>query len=125
MDDIRTLIQSYLLQITNIDCGVPQPDDLIEDNQTYFGYMLSETYLDGDFDRNYSMQITLNGHLVRRNNDAENTLQIMDTALSELLSVLKQLNFKYSYEDVNIDSNIRKIHITGFVRYNEINNWLI
>lgn len=125
MDDIRTLIQSYLLQITNIDCGVPQPDDLIEDNQTYFGYMLSETYLDGDFDRNYSMQITLNGHLVRRNNDAENTLQIMDIALSELLSVLKKLNFKYSYEDVNIDSNIRKIHITGFVRYNEINNWLI
>ncbi len=125
MDNLRTLIQTQLNAIGDIDSGVPTPDDMIEDNQTYFGYTLSQDYIDGDFDRNYSMQILINGHLVRRNNEAENTLEIIDTALAELLQTLKTLNFKYNFEDVNIDSNIRKIHITGTVRYNEINNWLI
>ena len=125
MNDLRILIQNKLNEIVNVDSGVPCPDDMIEDRQTYFGYSLSQDYIDGDFDNDYSMQITLNGHLVRRNNDAENTVKILDEALTNVLAVLKQLNIKYSYEDVNIDSNIRKVHITGFVRYNEINNWLI
>ena len=125
VNDIRTLIQSKLNELVNVDCGIPCPDDMIEDRQTYFGYSLSQDYIDGDFSRNYSMQITLNGHLVRRNNDAENTVQIIDEALESVLSTLKALNIKYTYEDVNIDRNIRKVHITGFVRYNEINNWLV
>ena len=101
------------------------PDEMIEDNQTYFGYTLSENYIDSDFDRNYSMQLSINGHLVRKNNNAENTLQVIDEALNSLLSVLKGLNIKYNFEDVSMNDNTRKVHITGYVRYNEINNWLI
>lgn len=125
MNDLRTLIQGKLSELQNVDCGIPCPDDMIEDEQTYFGYSLSEDYIDGDFGKNYSMQVTINGHLVRRNNDAENTVQIIDEALENVLGVLKALNIKYTYEDVNIDRNIRKVHITGYVRYNEINNWLV
>ena len=98
---------------------------MIEDGQTYFGSTLSQDYLDGDFDKHYSMQVTLSGHLVRKNNNIENTLNILDTALEQLLAALKSLNFKYNYEDVSLNDNVRKIHVTGIVRYNEINNWLI
>lgn len=98
---------------------------MIEDGQTYFGYTLSQDYIDGDFDKHYSMQVTLSGHLVRKNNNIENTLNILDTALEQLLAALKSLNFKYNYEDVSLNDNVRKIHVTGIVRYNEINNWLI
>lgn len=125
MEDLRIMIQARLATIANVDSGVPMPDEMIEDNQTYFGYTLNQNYIDGDFNRNYSMQLSINGHLVRKNNNAENTLQIIDEALSSLLGVLKGLNFKYNFEDVNINDDIRKIHITGYVRYNEINNWLI
>ena len=125
MDSLRQLIQTRLNAVNTVDSGAPFPDDMIEDGQTYFGYSLNQNYIDGDFDKNYSMQITINGHLVRKNNDVENTLSILDTALESILSALKSLNFKYSYEDVSISNDIRKIHISGVVRYNEINHWLI
>lgn len=125
MDSLRRLIQETLDVIPDVDCGAPFPDDMIEDGQTYFGYTLNQDYIDEDFDGNYSMQITLSGHLVRKNNNVENTLSIMDSALEELLEALKSLHFKYSYEDVSLNDNVRKIHVTGVVRYNEINNWLI
>lgn len=125
MNDLRILIQSKLNEIQSVDSGVPCPDDMIEDRKTYFGYSLSQDYIDGDFDKDYSMQLTLNGHLVRRNNDAEDTVKILDEALVNVLTLLKDLNIKYSFADVSIDRNIRKIQITGYVKYNEINNWLI
>ena len=125
MNDIRELIQSRLNAITGLDAGVPIPDDMVEDGKTYFGYTLSEDYIDADFDRNYSMQISIVGHLVRKNNSSENTLSIMDEMLGRLKTALKGLNFTYSYDDVTFSDNVRKIQLSGTVRYNEINNWLI
>lgn len=125
MDTIRKEIQTALANITGLESGVPLPDDMIEYGVTYFGYTLSENFIDSDFDRHYGMQIAINGHVVRRNNNAENTLSILDSALDQIKTALKSLNFTYSYDDVTIDDNIRKIHLTGDVRYNEINNWLI
>ena len=125
MDSLRTLIQAHLETVTEVQSGVPTPDELIEDGQTYFGYSIFQDYIESDFDKNYSMQVSINGHLVRKNNRQENTVLILDEALADILDALKSLNFKYSYEDVTIDNNTHKIHITGYVRYSEINNWLI
>ena len=125
MDEIRRLLQIALQGMEGLNVGVTVPDDVVEDGKTYFGYTLSEDYIDSDFDRNYSMQISLIGFLVRKNNSEEDTLQIMDNALDYIKYALKSLNFTYGYEDVTIDDNVRKIRVTGTVRYNEINKWLI
>lgn len=125
MDEIRRLLQIALQGMEGLDVGVTVPDDVVEDGKTYFGYTLSEDYIDSDFDRNYSMQISLIGFLVRKNNSEEDTLQTMDNALDYIKYALKSLNFTYNYEDVTIDNNVRKIRVTGTVRYNEINKWLI
>lgn len=125
MNEIRELLQSRLNAITGLDAGVPIPDDMIEDNKTYFGYTLSEDYIDSDFNKNYGMQISIVGHLVRKNNSNENTLAIVDEMLAQVKTALKSLNFTYSYDDVTFNDNVRKIQISGTVRYNEINYWLI
>ena len=73
---------------------------MIEDGQTYFGYSLNQDYIDGDFDRNYSMQVTLNGHLVRKNNSmvypfVEN-IKILDSLHNKetIYSYMTNLNLK-------------------------------
>lgn len=124
MEDLRELIQTTLT-IEGLETSVLIPDDMIEDGKTYFEYSLSESYIDGDFDRNYSMQVNLIGYLVRKNNSYEDTLSIMDNMLEEVKTALKSLNFTYRYNDVSIDNNIRKIQLTATVRYNEINYWLV
>ncbi len=125
MNGIRELLQTRLTAIEGLDAGAPIPDDMIVDGKTYFGYTLAEDYIDGDFDKNYSMQISLVGHLVRKNNSRENTLAIIDWTLDNVKQVLKSLNMRYDYDDVTFNDNIRKIQISATVRYNEINNWLI
>ncbi len=121
MKEIRELVQSKLEEISNIDSGVPIPDDIIESGKTYFGYELQEDYQNSDTDSNYTMQITLIGRLVRKDDHTENTLEIMDLAIAELKSKLKELHFRYSIRDVSLDNGIRKMLVSGVVVYNEIN----
>lgn len=125
MNDLRVLIQQTLETVATIDSGIPLADDMVEDNQTYFGYQLMETYIDSDYDKNYSMQVTIIGQLERKANASENTVLILDNALEELINALKSINFKCTYQDVTFDNNIRKISVTGVVRYNQINHFLI
>ena len=125
MDGIRTLIQSKLDELENVNCGVPIPDGMIEQGETYFGYELQETYRNSDLNKRYTMQIDLTGRLVRKDDPEENTLQIMDNALEELKEKLKELNFKYSYNDISFQAGIRKILVKADARYNEQNNTII
>ncbi len=125
MNNLRELIQRTLASVLTVDSGIPLADDMVEDNQTYFGYQLMETYIDGDFDKNYSMQVTLIGQLERKSNVAENTVLILDEALEDLITALKGINIKCTYQDVTFEDNIRKISVTGVVRYNQINYSLI
>ena len=124
MENLRMLIQSALT-IEGIETSVLIPDDMIEDGKTYFEYSLSESYIDRDWDKNSSMQVNLIGYLVRRDNSVENTLSILDNALELVKQALKSINFTYRYSDVSLDKNIRKIQVTGTVKYNEINYWLV
>ena len=122
MDEIRTLIQTKLSELTTIDCGEAIPDGMVENNQTYFGYELQEIWLGSDLNKNYTMEISLTGRLVRRKTMTENTTKIVDEALQELKEKLKELNFKYTYNDINTDNSFKKIYVKGIVHYNEINN---
>ena len=125
MDGIRTLIQAKLSEIQDVNSGVPIPDGMVEDGETYFGYELQETYRNSDLNKRYTMQIDLTGRLVRKDNAEENTLQKMDQALEEIKAKLKELNFKYSYNDISFQDGIRKILVKAEVRYNEQNNTFI
>ena len=124
MNEIRTFIQSKLDEIYGVECGVPIPDSIVEDGKTYFGYELQEDFNSSDCDRNYIMQVSIIGRIVRKEDPTENTLQIVDEALKNIKEKLKEMNFKYSYRDITLDE-FRKIQVTGSVFYNELNKKLV
>ena len=109
---MRNVIQS-LLETTSIECGNFRPDEMLEKNETYFGYQLTNNYVDTDLDSTYEMRPTINGYVSRLEDATENTLEIVDTATREIIDKLKELGFRTTYEDVSIDNGVRKIHITG------------
>lgn len=110
---MRDVIQSLLIS-TNIDCGNFRPDEMLEKGETYFGYQLTNNYIDSDLDSTYEMRSTINGYISRLEDATENTLQIVDTATREIVDKLKELGFRTTYEDVSIDNGVRKIHLTGY-----------
>ena len=122
---MREYIQSKLDEIDDLDSGEPIADDVVEEGKTYFGYDLQETYIDSDYNNNYTMQVNLTGRLVRKINPTENTLAIVDSVLSELKEKFKEINFKYGYQDVTLDNRIKKIVVTAEGIYNEINKKFI
>lgn len=125
MDELRSLIQTKLEEIQDIEVSAEVPDDIIVDNKTYFSYTLNKTYMNSDLNKNFTYRITLNGYLKRKNNTEENTLQIIDNASDSIENKLKDLNIKTSFQDVSVIDNIRKVRVNGEVRYNEINKGLI
>lgn len=122
---MRDFIQSKLSEIVNLDCGELIPDDVIEDNITYFGYMLTHNLEGSDFEENFTYNVVLTGYVIRRKNAEENTTKIVDDMTEEIINKLKEINFRSSYQDVSIDNNIQKIRISGNGRYNEINNKIV
>lgn len=125
METIRNLIQAKLNEIEDVDSGVAIPDGMVKDGQTYFGYELQETYLDSDLGSNYTMELSLTGRIVRRTSKKENTVKIVDNALEQIKAKLKELNFKYTYNDITLDDNFKKTLVKANVKYNELNNTFI
>lgn len=126
MDDIRTQIQTKLNELTTINSGPLKPDGMVEAGETYFGYTLQESYQGEDFEKNYAMEISLTGNLVRKYSSEEDTIKIVDTALEDLKLKLKALNFKYSYNDVSaFQDGFTKIAVRANVKYDELNKTLI
>lgn len=122
---MRTLIQDKLQEIDTIDSGEMVSDDIVEDGITYFGYQINKTFLNGDYERNYTYRVSITGYVTRRIKATENTTQKVDEASEKIIKKLKELNFKCNLEDVSIDNNIKKMKISGYTMYNEINNKLI
>ena len=122
---MRILIQEKLNEIDSIESSEPITDDIVEKNKTYFGYELATSYKDSDLERNNTYRATITGHVIRKRIATENTLEILDNATKDIISKLKELNFKCSFQDVSIDNGIKKIRLTGYVEYNEINNGLV
>ena len=94
---MRTDIQSLLDEITSIETGPEVADDVIEGYTTYFSFSLTENNLGGDTDKNYTYRVNLIGYVKRLVKSDENTLQIVDDAVEDIISKLKEFNIKYSY----------------------------
>lgn len=124
MEELRELIQSEFNKLDDVDCGVAIPDGVVESGVNYFGYELQETYISGDLNGSYLMEVSLTGRLVRRNNTEEDSLKEVYKALESLKGALKNLNFKYSYNDINLDDNFKKVLVKANTRYYETNNRL-
>jgi hypothetical protein len=122
---MREYIQSKLNELSNIEIGPFIPDGMIENKTTYFGYQLQEDYQSSDTDKNDHIRVSIQGFVLRKVSTNEDTLQIIDEASNQIKNKLKELNFKVSLKDVTLDDDIRKIQVTGYVYYNEINNKLI
>ena len=122
---LRQFIQSKLEEITDIDVGTELPDDMLVDNQVYFSYLLQTSFNDSDFDRNYTYDVTIIGYLKLKSSVDIDSLSVIDNAQKKLKNKLKEINFKASFNDVSIIDNIRKVQVTAYARYNEINNGLL
>ena len=122
---MRVYIQTKLNELSNIEIGPFIPDGMIENKTTYFGYQLQEDYQNSDMDKNDHIRVSIQGFVLRKVSTNEDTLQIIDEASNQIKNKLKELNFKVSLKDVTLDDDIRKIQVTGYVYYNEINNKLI
>ena len=122
---MRVYIQTKLNEISNIEIGPFIPDGMIENKTTYFGYQLQEDYQSSDMDKKDHIRVSIQGFILRKVSTNEDTLQIIDDASKEIKNKLKELNFKVSLKDVTLSDDIRKIQVTGYVYYNEINNKLI
>ena len=122
---MRVYIQTKLNELANIEIGPFIPDGMIENGTTYFGYQLQEDYQSSDMDKNDHIRVSIQGFVLRKVSTSEDTLQIIDEASNQIKNKLKELNFKVSLKDVTLTDDIRKIQVTGYVYYNEINNKLI
>lgn len=122
---MRSFIQSKLNEIPNIDSGGFVPEGIIEMGVTYFGYELQSNFQSQDYDKNDVRRISIIGFVIRRIKDTEDTLEIIDEATEQITQKLKELNFKVSTQDISLFDNIRKVKVTGYTTFNEINNELI
>lgn len=120
MDELRSLIQQKLEEIQGIEVSAEVPDDIIEENTTYFSYTLSRYYDNGDMNKNYIYRVTLNGFIKRKVDTSENTLQIVDNAQDLIESKLKELDIKCDFQDVSVLDNIRKVRVNGKFKYYEL-----
>lgn len=121
---MREFIQNKLEEIQDVEITSELPDDVLEEGKTYFSYSLQNDYQGSDIDKNYTYRPFILGFVKRVDNLEENTLEIVDNISQDIVNKLKELNIKASYRDVTLD-RIRKIQITGYSLYNEINNMLI
>ena len=136
---IRQYIQDKLNEITDIvvstdnndtetysfEVGTELPDDMLVLDTVYFSYLLTNNYIDEDFEHNSTRRISLIGYLKFKSSSSTDDLLVIDNAQKTLENKLKEINFKISFNDVSIIDNIRKIQVRAYATYNEINNGLI
>lgn len=121
MNDLRKLLQSKLSLIEGLSSGKAKPDDVIEEDEIYFGYELTtKTNNYGIEYRFTDMTITLTGRLVSKNK----SIAVMDAYTTAITGVLKELRFRYTVQDVTNYDYINKVVINGYTSLNEIDNKL-
>jgi hypothetical protein len=121
INDLRKLLQSELKSIKGLSSGKARPDDVIEENEIYFGYELTTSVNDYGMEYEYSdLSIVLTGRLVSKNKSLSN----MDEYSEKIAGILKKLRFKYTIQDVTQYDKINKMIINGRTSLNEINNKL-
>ena len=122
---IRETIQAKLEELDNIVVSTELPDEMLEENVVYFSYLLQENFVDSDFDNNYTYRISLTGYIKIKTSLEVDSLKLVDNARMQIQRKLKDLNIKTSFNDVSIIDTIRKVQVSGYATYNEINNGLL
>lgn len=122
---MREFIQSKLEEIENLEVTTEIPDDILEEDKTYFSFTLYKNYQDSDLNKNYTYSPSLIGFIKRLEKPTENTLAIIDSMQDKIEEKLKEINIKTSFQDVSVDNGIRKTRCIGDCLYNEINNRLV
>ena len=122
---IRETIQKKLEELNDIVVSTELPDEMLEENVVYFSYLLQENFVDSDFDNNYTYRISLTGYIKIKTSLEVDSLKLVDNARMQIQSKLKDLNIKTSFNDVSIIDAIRKVQVSGYATYNEINNGLL
>ena len=122
---IRETIQKKLEELNDIVVSTELPDEMLEENVVYFSYLLQENFVDSDFDNNYTYRISLTGYIKIKTSLEVDSLKLVDNARMQIQSKLKDLNIKTSFNDVSIIDAIRKVQVSGYATYNEINNELL
>ena len=121
---MREDLQDLLNEIQDLQVSTEIPDEILEEGKTYFSFTLQEDYQNSDYDNNYTYRVSIIGFLKRKKDNTENTLEILDNKTKEIIEKFKEFNFKCSYRDESALDYIKKIRITGYATYNEINNKL-
>lgn len=121
VNNLRKLLQSKLSNIEGLTSGRAKPDDVVEEDEVYYGYELTTSADNYGLEYKYSeLSITLTGRLVSKNK----SLAVMDSYASQIAEVLKELRFRYTIQDVTQYDNINKLIINGSTSLNEVNNYL-
>jgi len=121
LNDLRKLLQSRLSEIEGLSSGKAKPDDVIEEDEIYYGYELTTSADNYGLEYQFSeLSITLTGRLVSKNK----SVSVMDSYASQIAQVLKDLRFRYTIQDVTNYDYINKVLINGRTSLNEVNNHL-
>ena len=121
-NDFRTMVQSKLSSISNLECGEIIGDDLIKEDVYYFGYKLNTVGLRHNLDYSNKSEMTiLTGYLSTKGG----SLADLDKFTDQIVDKLEELRFLVSTNDITtLDTTVRKVLITGSVRYDYLDGLL-
>lgn len=116
INELKVILQTKLHEITGLTSGPAKPDDIVQENEIYYGYEL--TYKSQTNSVDYSTtdyNITITGRLVSK----DKSLSTMDEYGEAISNVLKDLRFNYTLQDVTSYDNIKKKIINGTASMND------
>lgn len=118
----RILVQEKLKLIDGLDSGEVIGDELIEEGKYYFGYKLKT--IGSRYNLDYSNRnelITLTGYLSTKGG----SLAKLDEFTDAIIDKLSQLRLLCTSDDISVlDTKVRKVLITGNVRYDYLDGLL-
>lgn len=122
INNFRRLMQDQLNKIPDLEAGEVVGDDFIEEGQYYFGYKLSTAGQRYNLDYSDRRElISITGYLSTKGG----SLSKMDEFTDAIIDVLSNLRILATATDITtLDTKVRRVLITGSVRYNSIDGLL-
>lgn len=121
-NNFRILVQGKLNLINDLESGEVVSDELIEEGKYYFGYRIRHT--GSSFNLDYSNRrdnIMITGYLSTKGG----SLAKLDAFTDEIVNKLGELRIICTHDDISaIGSKVRKVLITGYVNYDNLDNLL-
>lgn len=121
MNDFRTMIQTELSKIENLNCGKIISDDAIQVGTFHYGYEVSSSVLSKSIGYdNDNMILTITGYLTTKGD----TLKKFDDFTDSICEALSKLNVKTTTQDITTYDTTRKALISGTVILNTLDKTL-